>query len=252
MRRARELIDQAAAADVSGWGFEWLDGRATEERPPWRYSRLLALQVAGAHVAVDLDTGGGEVLDECPRLAAEQHATESWPPNAARARARLEPRGVTVHATVPDAPLPFPAGIVDLVTARHPVRPDWPEIARVLAPGGTYVAQHVGPASGFELIEFFLGPATAEQRRTRHPDDEAAAAQLAGLTVTELRTARLRMEFFDVGAVVWTLRRLVWWVPDFEVERYRDRLLAMDEHIRRHGSFLAHSTRHLIMAGRGR
>ena len=70
--------------------------------------------------------------------------------------------------------------------------------------------------------------------------------------MSELRTARLRMEFFDVGAVVWTLRRLVWWVPDFEVERYRDRLLAMDEHIRRHGSFLAHSTRHLIMAGRGR
>ena len=70
--------------------------------------------------------------------------------------------------------------------------------------------------------------------------------------MSELRTARLRMEFFDVGAVVWTLRRLVWWVPDFEVERYRDRLLAMDEHIRRHGSFLAQSTRHLIMAGRDR
>lgn len=162
MRNAQELIDQAAAADVSGWGFDWLDGRATEERPSWRYSRLLAQQVAAAQVAVDLDTGGGEVLDECPRLAAEQHATESWPLNAARARVRLEPRGVTVHAIPSDAPLPFSAGTVDLVTARHPVRPDWPEIARVLAPGGTYVAQHVGPASGFELIEFFLGSTTAQ------------------------------------------------------------------------------------------
>lgn len=250
MRSAQELIDQAAAADVSGWGFDWLDGRATEERPLWRYSRLLAQQVARARVAVDLDTGGGEVLDECPQLAAEHHATESWPPNAAQAEARLGPRGVIVHATASDAPLPFPTGTFDLVTARHPVRPDWPEIARVLAPGGSYVAQHVGPESGFELIEFFTGPTTAEQRRGRHPGDEAAAAEAAGLTVAELRTARLRMEFFDVGAVVWTLRKLVWWVPGFTTERYRHQLLAMDEHIRRHGSFVAHSTRHLIVAGR--
>jgi hypothetical protein len=29
------------------------------------------------------------------------------------------------------------------------------------------------------------------------------------------------MEFYDVGAVVWILRKCVWWVPDFSVERYR-------------------------------
>lgn len=250
MRSAEELIEEAAAADVSGWGFDWLDGRATEERPPWQYSCLLAEQVARARVAVDLDTGGGEVLDGCPQLAAEQHATESWPPNGAQAQARLGPRGVIVHATASNAPLPVLTGIFDLVTARHPVRPAWSEIARVLTPGGRYIAQHVGPESGFELIEFFTGSTTAEQRRGRHPDDEATAAEAAGLRVTELRPARLRMEFFDVGAVVWTLRKLVWWVPGFTPERYRDQLLAMDEHIRRHGSFVAHSTRHLIVAGR--
>jgi hypothetical protein len=35
---------------------------------------------------------------------------------------------------------------------------DSPEIARVLAPGGRYFAQHVGPAAVFELIEYVLGP----------------------------------------------------------------------------------------------
>lgn len=34
-RVAEELIADAAAAPVDGWGFGWLDGRATEERPPW-------------------------------------------------------------------------------------------------------------------------------------------------------------------------------------------------------------------------
>src|SRR5699024_2024665 len=99
MSTAEELIAQAAAADVDGWDFAWLDGRATEERPRWRYSRLLAERLARAQVAIDLDTGGGEVLAECPHLATEQHVTESWPPNAARARDLLGPRGVSVHET---------------------------------------------------------------------------------------------------------------------------------------------------------
>lgn len=250
MNTAEQLIADAARADVDGWGFDHLAGRATEDRPPWGYAGLLADAVATAGVAIDLDTGGGEVLGQCPRLAAQQHVTESWPPNAAQARALLSPRGVVVHETAPGAPIPLADGAADLVTSRHPVRPDWPEIARVLGPGGQYLAQHVGPSSAFELIEHFVGPTTAQQRRGRHPDDEVAAAQAAGLEILDLRTARLRMAFFDVGAVVWILRKCVWWVPDFEVDRYRDRLLAMDAIIRREGSFVAHSTRHLIRARR--
>jgi hypothetical protein len=58
------------------------------------------------------------------------------------------------------------------------------------------------------------------------------------------------MEFFDVGAVVYILRKCVWWVPDFTVERYRDHLRRLDAHIRTHGAFVAQSTRTLIEAKR--
>ena len=58
------------------------------------------------------------------------------------------------------------------------------------------------------------------------------------------------MEFFDIGAVVYVLRKCVWWVPGFTVERYRDRLRALDARIRADGVFVAHSTRHLIEARR--
>ncbi|MNI83930.1 hypothetical protein D3C73_1407870 [compost metagenome] len=58
------------------------------------------------------------------------------------------------------------------------------------------------------------------------------------------------MEFFDVGAVVWILRKCVWWVPDFSVEGYRDRLKELDEQMRAGRPFIAHSTRHLIDAQR--
>ncbi|PJI94485.1 methyltransferase domain-containing protein [Luteimicrobium subarcticum] len=240
-----DLVAEAAEVSVDGWDFSWLDGRATEERPAWGYRGLLAERLARARASLDLETGGGEVLgsaDDFPPVAV---ATESWPPNAAVATALLHPRGVAVVATQERAPLPFADGAFDLVTSRHPVDPPWSEIARVLAPGGTYLAQHVGPASGFELIEWFLGP-QPEARRGRHHDDEEAAARAAGLEVVDVRTQRLRIEIFDVGAVVYLLRKLVWWVPGFTVEAYGDRLRDLDALIRRDGVFVAHSSRTLF------
>lgn len=244
-----DLVAEAAAADMTGWDFSWLEGRATEERPPWRYSRLLAEALGDVDSAVDLDTGGGEIIAQVPRLPVQMSVTEAWPANAARARELLGPRGVQVLQTEAGSSVPLPDGALQLVTARHPVAPAWDEIARLLTPGGCYLAQHVGPSSAFELIEHFLGPLPRE-RQQRDPDQEVAAAQRAGLEAVDLRTARCRMEFFDIGAVVWILRKCVWWVPDFTVDRYTDRLRALDATIRRDGAFAAHSTRHLIRARR--
>ena len=175
--------------------------------------------------------------------------TEGWPPNVARARRCWGVAGVQVVQVEPGRRLPFADAAFELVTSRHPVAPDWPEIARVLADGGSYLAQHVGPWSAIELIEYLVG----RLPRGPHPRDpgrEAAAARAAGLDVVELRTARCRMELFDVGAVVYLLRTCVWWVPDFTVDRYVDRLRRLDDDIRRHGPFVAHSTRTLVHAVR--
>jgi hypothetical protein len=249
MRTFDDLVGEAATTDVSGWDFGWLAGRATEERPPWGYSRLLASRLAGVTSALDVDTGGGEIIAAVPLLPRRMVVTEGWPPNAERARRLLSPRGVEVRAVDQGAPLPFPDAGFALVSSRHPVRPDWAEIARMLVDNGTYLAQHVGPASAFELIEWFLGP-QPKGPAARDPDLEAAAARAAGLEIVDLRTARCRMEFFDIGAVVYILRKCVWWVPDFSVDRYRDALERLDAHIRDQGSFLAHSTRTLVEARR--
>jgi hypothetical protein len=40
------------------------------------------------------------------------------------------------------------------------------------------------------------------------------------------------VEFFDVGAVVWILRKCVWWVPDFSVQKYRRKLHELDAQMR--------------------
>ncbi|MEV6878598.1 class I SAM-dependent methyltransferase [Amycolatopsis sp. NPDC051128] len=243
-----DLVAEAEAVSVDGWDFSWLDGRATEARPSWGYQRLLGEHLEKVDAALDLETGGGEVLDDCPKLPPLMAATESWPPNVTRASARLRPRGVLVVATADRPPLPFGDAVFDLVSSRHPVTTWWAEIARVLRPGGMYFSQQVGPASVFELIEYFLGPQPPEARDSRHPGHAVAAASEAGLEVTDLRSESLRTEFFDIGAVVYFLRKVIWIVPGFTVGRYRGKLEELHEKIKRDGPFVAHTTRFLIEA----
>ena len=77
-----ELVSEAAAVPVDGWDFSWLDGRATEERPSWGYQRLMSRRLATVSAALDIDTGGGEVLSGAQTFPPTMVATESWPPNA--------------------------------------------------------------------------------------------------------------------------------------------------------------------------
>jgi len=243
-----ELIAEAAAADVTGWDFSWLDGRATEERPPWGYQTLMGEKIGRAALALDIQTGGGEVLAGVPQRAGKAMvATESWPPNVKRAQENLRGKGTVVVAADDRPPLPFADGTFDLVTSRHPVVAHWDEIARVLVPGGTYLSQQVGPDSGHEVYDLFLGPQPLGRSR-REPALARAEAERAGLEVVDLRTAELRMEFFDVGAMVYFLRKVIWFVPGFTVEEYRDRLKALHERIEADGSFVAYSRRFLIEA----
>lgn len=181
-----ELVAEAESASVDGWDFSWLDGRATEQRPSWGYQWLMGERLGRAGAALDIQTGGGEVLAAAPSLPPVMAATESWPPNIAKATALLRPRGVVVVADPDEPPLPFADSAFDLVTSRHPATVWWTEIARVLEPGGTYFAQHVGHASVFELVEYFLGP-QPQARRGRYHEDETADAIAAGLTVVDLR-----------------------------------------------------------------
>jgi hypothetical protein len=52
--------------------------------------------------------------------------------------------------------------------------------------------------------------------------------------------------FYDVGAVVYFLRLVIWIVPNFSVERYRDRLWSLHQQIGRDGRYVAHASRFLI------
>ena len=241
-----QLLAEGESVPVAGWDFSWFEGRATEERPSWGYTRLIGERMAEVSTALDIQTGGGEVLARIPHPPAVLAASESWPPNVEVARRNLGPLGATVVQVADDADRPFPSKSFDLVVSRHPTVALWPEIARVLKPGGAYLSQQVGAGSVRELTDFMMGPQpVGDGRSTRRA---VADAEAAGLTVVDLRHETLRMEFNDVAAVVHFLRKVIWIVPDFTVDRYRSRLAELHQLIQSEGPFVAHAQRFLIEA----
>jgi SAM-dependent methyltransferase len=243
-----ELVAEGESVPVAGWDFSWFEGRATEERPSWGYARTMGERMAQVSTALDIQTGGGEVLAEVPHLPRLVAATECWPPNLAVAAEHLRPRGVWVLAVADDGDLPFADASFDLVVSRHPTVTRWDEVGRVLVPGGTYLAQHVGAGTVRELTDFMMGPQPINPARTT--DRAVAGAEAAGLVVVDLRAESLRAVFYDIAAVVHFLRKVIWIVPGFTAEGYRSRLAELHQRIVTEGSFVAHTQRFLIEARR--
>jgi SAM-dependent methyltransferase len=124
----------------------------------------------------------------------------------------------------------------------------WGEIARVLRPGGTYLSQQIGPGTNRELTEFMMGPKPVNESRSAA--NVRRSVESAGLEVVDLREAALRVAFFDVGAVVYFLRKVLWTVPGFTPEAYDAELRRLHEQIEREGSFVSTARRILVEARR--
>ena len=197
---------------------------------------------------LDVQTGGAEVLAEVLDHAAVRPstiaATESWDPNLAIAHRNLAPLGGTVFKVADAQGFPFRAGAFDLVSSRHPVltrlgrgRPRPVPGRQILRAARRCRIEsradrlHDGTTTGFGFSE-------------RAEAASSAAAQ--GLEVVDVREESLRVEFFDIGAVVYFLRKVLWTVPDFTVERYRERLARLHDLIRSEGLFVSHAQRFLI------
>jgi SAM-dependent methyltransferase len=242
-----ELVVEAERAPADAWDFSWLAGRAEEDRPSWGYFDRVAERAPNATRLLDVQCGTGRMLADLPALPPTAVGIDGWPPSVAVAARSLGGRGAYLLAASNDTgELPLRSDAFDLVISRHPVRVWWDEIARVLSRGGSYYAQHVGPHSMRDLAEALRGPLPDDS--ARDPEVERRGAEAAGLVVDELRYERPEVVFYDIGAIVYFLRLVVWTVPDFSVSRYEQELRALHDHIRAEGCFRTTSSRLLVDA----
>lgn len=196
---------------------------------------------------LDMGTGGGERLANMAPLPPKSFATEAYHPNISIAQAQLEPLGVVVVPVDDHSVLPLGNSQFDTVLNRHETFVA-SEVARVLKPGGRFVTQQVGEKNNAELNEW-LGGESEDFRVTL----ERSQSQLirAGLKILDSCEGFSPTTFFDIGAIVFYLKMVSWQVERFSVDRYRDRLVNIHNHIQRYGGFETTSHRFLIEALKG-
>ncbi len=235
-------------APFAGWDFSHINDRTIEEKPPWSYAAMARSLMRAASSALDLGTGGGEILAELrDAYPTTMTATEAYPPNVEIAGARLGPLGVTVvpyEASEATAPLPFPDSSYDVIISRHEAY-DAREVARVLTPRGHFLTQQVtGTSLAALLVEFEVTP----QWPNVTADRLASELRAADLVVEEVRDWRGWHVFKDVGALVYYLKAIPWEVPGFSVARDRDVLLRLQRRLEREGQLSFEIGRFLIAA----
>ena len=234
-------------APFSGWDFAYLAGRMVEDDPPWAYLARAAALMQTASSVVDLDTGGGErFLELRPYWPAKVVVTEEYPPNFDLVTQRLAPLGVQV-LSVPltdDNPMPFAGGEFDLVLNRHAAF-NPAEVARVLAPGGTFLTQQVHGLWAADLLAAF---GAAPQWPDAAPEKYVPRLRAAGLAIVDVQDWQGSLRFLDVGALVYYLKAVPWLVPGFSVATQRDTLFALQDRLDADGELRFTARKYLIEA----
>jgi len=207
-------------APFTGWDFSYLNGRWMEEPTPWDYKALARQLVRKSEAVLDMGTGGGENLSSFAPFPKHSVAIEGWTANVGLARARLEPLGVKVLEVDESGELPFINEEFDLVLNRHSAF-RVTEVFRILKAGGIFLTQQVGGDNLNDLIrEFGVVPQYADWTLS------VARRQIqdAGLSIEEAKEWIGKVEFKDVGAIVYFLKAIPWVVADFSVDRNLDHL----------------------------
>src|SRR5262245_62605885 len=93
-----EAVERARSS--RGWSLD-VSKRDLDGPPPWDYEDRARQVLSNSRAAVDLGTGGGEVLSRVAGADFQRcAASEQWHVNAPVAAARLRPLGIdVVHAS---------------------------------------------------------------------------------------------------------------------------------------------------------
>ncbi len=209
----------------SGWDFTFVSATTKTEPLPWDYRKKVQKAIAGKETLLDMDTGGGEFLISIPELPAQTFVTESWSPNVTCAREKLQPLNVHVIHVDDSGLLPFRKVSFDAITNRHGFY-DPREIYRIAKRDGIFITQQVGSEDWRDLKSALGHENTAADRW----DLEYASEQLRQVgfeIMTNGEVTDNKSYFKDVETIVYYLINIPWVIPDFSIDKYFDRLLAL-------------------------
>ena len=222
-------------AAFQGWDFSRLDGRWDCPEPPWNYQSIVKSYLKDDDMLLDMGTGGGEVLLSINHPYGNTYATEAYEPNFELCQRVLSPLGITVVQTYNDDrldKLPFEGEYFDFIINRHESF-DLSEVNRTLKHGGYFFTQQVGNKNDLEFIQIFNKEHNLYSWHTI--DNYADTLVKLGYQIIIKDEARFPVKFFDIGALVYFAKIIVWEFPDFSVEKCFDTLCECQREIEKHG-----------------
>jgi hypothetical protein len=236
------LVDEALRQEQYGWDFAFVEGRMIEAALSWDYLTLANEKLGRASAAVDLCTGGGELLAAFDQRPDVMYATESYKPNLSIAKTRLDPYRVKVVSELRE----LPDNAFDLILNRHG-NYDVDELCRIANPGAIFLTQQVGSENLIGLNEMLGSVVVAETWNADIAGEQLLSREFEILRCEE---QKLSTRFMDIGAIVFYLKTVTWQVPDFDIERYALPLNQLHNQIESLGHLEIEAHRFLIEARR--
>jgi SAM-dependent methyltransferase len=216
----------AVAGERRGWDFSRM--RTDRDPVPWEYADVVRRYLRPTDRVLDVGTGGGERFLRFIPHAAAGVGIDRDPEMIRVARENTPPAlAAKIAFEVMDAAaLAFPGASFDVVLDRH-CGADPAEVARVLRPGGYFVAQQVGGRNTRSVLDAFgWGPAqqrrAADRERRRPPHNPAGPDgpfARAGCAVVASGEYEVRYFYRDVESLVFHLKAVLLPEP-FDPERH--------------------------------
>lgn len=209
----------------SGWDFSYVSKTSKTEPLPWDYRKEVQKAIERKETLLDMDTGGGEFLASLPKLPVRTFATESYSANVSCAYEKLQPLNVQVIQVDESGVLPFKDSSFDTIINRHSIY-DPREIYRIGKKNGIFITQQVGCRDWHDL-KSALGYQNPVSDRW---DLESASEQIsqAGFEIIAKNEVTDNRSYFkDVETIIYYLINIPWVIPDFSIDKYFDKLLAL-------------------------
>lgn len=212
---------------MKGWDFSHIDQRWEEETLPFDYKKTVLSYLEDHKLLLDMGTGGGELLLSLNHPYEKSCATEGYPPNLDYCIDHLAPKGITVKGIKKDGKIPFENNMFDIIINRHSYY-DIHEVKRVLKDDGIFITQQIGSLNNQELSRVFI-PGFELANKNNYLDKQKTLFNSNGFSVLESMECFPKIKFFDLGALCFFCKSIVWEFPDFSVDKYYDKLLKLHE-----------------------
>ena len=241
-----EMLLEDGKEPFSGWDFSYIENRRVTAPLTWSYSSEILPHIRSVKSLLDMGTGGGEFFSRFIPFPPHTCATESYPPNYIIAKERLEPLGVKVVKIEGDENLPFDDEEFDLVINRHESF-SVKEVNRILPADGLFITQQVG-GDNDQLLREMMGYNKPSDYEHWSLDYEIKELQDNGFEIIKKKEAFPITRFFDIGAIVFYFYAVPWELPDFSIDKYRDKLWEVHNVIDDNGYIDVISSRFFIKA----